>query len=74
MSTVTNLIIDGETYAVLAIAPGQYRQITVTLNRTPEIKPQHREHIVLLIDGDHREPYRIAQPPAGPQITLNAVY
>lgn len=74
MSTATKLVIEGESYAVRSIATGQFRQITVTLDRTPEIKPQHREHIVLLIDGDCREPYRISQLPSGPQITLNAVY
>jgi hypothetical protein len=59
MTPSAELIIAGETFAVLTMTPGRLGEIHVTLDRSPKIDPRRRDAVLMLHWGLNREPVRL---------------
>ena len=74
MTPPAELIIAGQTYAVLSQTTGPHGEICVTLDRAPVIDPRKREAVILLRQGRNREPLRLCSLPDGPWLRLRTIY
>jgi len=73
MNLSAHLIISDETFAILATQPGPQGEITVTLDRVPNITPEGREMVLIYRNGATREPVRMAEMPEGAKLKFRTI-
>ncbi len=74
MKLSAHLIISGKSYAIITTQPGPQSDITVTLDRAPEIESKSRESVMIYNQGFSREPMRMVGLPVGPIVRLRMIY
>jgi len=67
------LIIAGQSFAVLKIEEGTIERIHLTLDRAPQFKTR-KEPIMLLVDGPNREPVQLVSLADGPRLVVRKIY
>jgi hypothetical protein len=67
------LIIAGQSFAVLKIEEGTIERIHLTLDRAPQFKTR-KEPIMLLVNGPDREPVQLVSLADGPRLVVRKIY
>jgi hypothetical protein len=67
------LIIADQTFAVLMIEEGTLQRLCLTLDRAPQFQSR-KEPVMILVDGQNREPVKLIEIADGARLTVRRIY
>lgn len=68
------LIIADQTFAVLKIQEGTLERLHLTLDRAPQLKPRKGTLMMILVDGQNREPVKLIEMSEGTRLLVRRIY
>jgi hypothetical protein len=67
------LIIAGQSFAVVKIEEGALQRLHLTLDRAPQFKAR-KEPVMIRVDGLDREPVKLIEIVEGERLTVRRIY